>query len=97
MLETIPAIYWMIIIAIPVGFFTFILFQMGMFIKDSRGLVIEAQETVSKTNTILIDAQEIVTTAKSTVNEVNEAILTPIKSIGGVLSGIAGFINGLKK
>jgi hypothetical protein len=43
MLDTIPAIYWMIIIGVPVAFFTFILFQIGMFIKDSRGIVTETK------------------------------------------------------
>ena len=97
MFDTIPAIYWMIIIGLPVAFFTFILFELGMLIKDSRGIVVEAKETVSKTNVILTDAQEIVSQARATVNEVNEAIVTPIKSIGGVLASVAGFINGLKK
>jgi uncharacterized protein YoxC len=97
MLETIPAIYWMIIIAVPVGFLTFILFEIGMFVKESRGIVIEAKETINKTNKLLDDAQEIITTAKSTVDEVRTSIITPIRSIGSVLASITGFISGLKK
>lgn len=87
----------MIIIAIPVGFLTFILFQIGMFIKDSRGLVTETKETLSKTNKILSDAQEIVNTAKSTVEEVKQLIIPPVRSIGNVLSSVSAFLGGFKK
>jgi len=97
MFETIPSIYWMIIISIPVAFFTFILYQLGMFIKDSRGVVTETKETLTKTNKILEDAQEIVNTAKDTVNELNQAIVVPIRSIGTALSTVSAFISGLKK
>ena len=97
MLETIPAIYWMIIISIPVAFLTFVLFELAMLIKDSRKLVLETKETINKANKILDDAQEIVTTTKSTVDEVRTTIITPIRSIGNVVSSVSGFINGLKK
>ena len=97
MFDQIPSIYWMIIIGIPVGFFTFILYEVGMFIKDSRGIVTEAKETIKKTNVMLDDAQEIVNTAKSTVNEVQQTIVTPIRAIGNVLSTVAGFVERLKR
>jgi hypothetical protein len=97
MFETIPSIYWMIIIGIPVGFFTFILFEIGMFIKDSRGIVTETKETLQKTNKILEDAQDIVGTAKATVYEVNQAVITPVRSIGRMLSTVAAFLDGLKR
>jgi hypothetical protein len=97
MFEEIPSIYWMIIIAVPVGFFTFILYQLGMFIKDSRGIVTEAKQTLNKTNVMLDDAQEIVNTVKSTVNEVNQAVVRPIRAIGSVLSTVSGFVEGLKR
>jgi uncharacterized protein YoxC len=97
MFEEIPSIYWMIIIGVPVGFFTFILYQLGMFIKDSRGIVTEAKQTLNKTNKMLDDAQEIVNTAKSTVNEVQQSIITPIRAIGNVLSRISGLVERLKR
>ena len=97
MLETIPAIYWMIIVAIPVGFLTFILFQLGMLIKDSRGVITESKETISKANVILDDVQEMITTTKSTVNEINETVIQPVRGIAGTVSTITGFVNGLKK
>jgi uncharacterized protein YoxC len=97
MFDTIPSIYWMIIIGVPVIFFTFILYQLGMLIKDSRGVVVEAKETLKKSNKILDDAQEIVNTARATVEEINTAIVTPVRAIGGVLANISAFIQGLKK
>lgn len=97
MFDTIPAIYWMIIIGLPVVFFTFILLQVGMFIKDSRGIVTETKETLRKTNKILEDAQEIVGTAKGTVHELNQAIVTPIRSISTAVSAVSAFISGLKR
>jgi hypothetical protein len=97
MFETIPSIYWMIIIAVPVAFLTFIFFELGMLLKDSRNVVVEAKETLKKTNKVLDDAQEIVNTVKSTVNEVNQAVVTPIRTIGSVLASITGFIQGLKR
>jgi len=97
MFDTIPSIYWMIIIGVPVIFFTFILYQLGMLIKDTREVIVEAKETLKKTNEIIEDTQEIVNTAKDTVEEVNETIITPVREIGGVLSSISAFIQGFKK
>lgn len=87
----------MIIIGIPVGFFTFILYQLGMFIKDSRDIVAEAKETLNKINKMLDDAQEIVSTAKATVNEVQQTIITPIRAIGNVLSRVSALVERLKR
>jgi len=104
MLETIPSIYWMIIIAIPVGFFTFILYQLGMVIKDSRGVVQsstkildETNLTLIKANTILDDVQTIVSTTKGTVEEVNTAVIVPVRQISGILSTLTAFLSGMKK
>lgn len=104
MFDTIPAIYWMIIIGIPVAFFTFILYQIGMIIRDSREVVKssseilkETEKTVTKANAILDDVQEMITTTKSTVKEVNQSIITPVRGIGKALAGVSSFISGLKK
>jgi uncharacterized protein YoxC len=97
MFDTIPSIYWMIIIGVPVIFFTFILYQLGMLIKDTREVIVETKETLKKTNEIIDDAQEIVNTARATVEEINTAIVTPVRAIGGVLSNVFSFIQGLKK
>ena len=104
MFETIPSIYWMIIIVVPTGFFTFILYQLGMVIKDSRGVVQnstkileEANQTITKANAILDDIQMIVSTTKGTVEEVNQAVIGPVRNISSLLSTISSFFMGLKK
>ncbi len=104
MFDTIPAVYWMILMAIPVGFFTFILYQLGMVIKDSRGIVQnstkileEANKTLEKTNTILDDVQSVVSTTKGTVEEVNQAIITPVRKIASLLAVVSKVAGGIKK
>ena len=92
MLETIPSVYWMIIIAIRVGFFTFVLYQMGMLLNDSREVVRtssdilkETEKTISRANSILDQAEGIVTIAKNTVEEVSSTIIQPVRGIAGVV------------
>lgn len=104
MFETIPSIYWMIIIGVPVAFFTFILYQLGMIIKDSREVVKssskilkEAEKTVSKANVILDDVQAMIATTKATVYEVNKTVITPIRGIAQALTALSGFVSGLRK
>ena len=104
MFETIPSIYWMILIVVPVGFFTFILYQLGMVIKDSRGIVQnstklleETNETLKKANVILDDVQSIVSTTKGTVEEINTAVITPVRQLSGIIGTLTGFLSGLKK
>jgi hypothetical protein len=96
MFDTIPSIYWMIIIGVLVAFLTFILYQLGMLIKDTREVLVETKETLKKTNEIIEDAQKIVSITKATVEEVNETIITPVRAIDGVLSNISAFIQGFK-
>lgn len=81
-MQTIPPIYWMIIVAIVVGFICFVLYELGMLLKDSR-----------KT---LQNVEEITGTVKGTVNEVNDMIIKPIRGIGSGISAISGFMSGLK-
>jgi hypothetical protein len=104
MFETIPSLYWMIIIAVPVGFFTFILYQLGMIIKDSREVVRsssrilkEAEVTVTKANGILEDVESMVSVTKATVYEVNKTVITPVRGIAQALTTVSAFISGLKK
>ncbi len=88
-METIPAIYWMIVIAVLSGLLSFILYEIGMFIKESRS-------TLKNIENITSDAQSVVSTVKGTVEEVNDAIIKPIRGIGSGLSVVSGFLSGLK-
>ena len=81
-METIPSIYWMIIVAVIAGFICFVLYQLGMLLKDSR-----------KT---LQNVEDITGTVRGTVNEVNDMIIKPIRGIGSGISAISGFMSGLK-
>lgn len=87
-METIPAVYWMIVFAFVAGFICFVLYELGMLLRDSRGIVVEAQETVSRANGVL-------STVEETVYEVNDSIVGPIKRIGTILNVIGGFAEGL--
>lgn len=81
-METIPPIYWMIVIAATVIMICFVLYELGMLLKDSR-----------KT---LQNVEGITSTVKGTVEEVNSAIIQPIRGIGSGISAVSGFVAGLK-
>jgi len=101
-METIPVVYWMIIITVLVGFISFVLYEFAMLIReskkaisDSRDIIKEAENTVEIANGLLTDTTEIVSTIKGTVYEVNSSIVGPIKKISSVLSAVSGFSEGL--
>ncbi len=72
----------MIVIALIVIMICFVLYELGMLIKDSR-----------KT---LQNVENITTTVKGTVEEVNDMIIKPIRGIGSGISVVNGFLSGLK-
>ena len=78
----IPPVYWMIVIAAIVVMVCFVLYELGMLLKDSR-----------KT---LHNVEGITSTVKGTVEEVNESIIKPIRGIGSGISAVSGFVSGLK-
>lgn len=80
-MQTIPSIYWMIVVAAIAILICFVLYELGMLIKDSR-----------KT---LQNVEGITSTVKNTVEEVNETIIQPIRGIGSGISAVSGFISGL--
>ncbi len=81
-METIPSIYWMIVIAAIAILICFVLYQLGMLLKDSRRT--------------LQNVEGITSTVKGTVEEVNETIIKPIRGIGTGISAVSGFVSGLK-
>jgi len=80
-MQTIPPVYWMIVVAAIAILICFVLYELGMLIKDSR-----------KT---LQNVEGITSTVKNTVEEVNETIIQPIRGIGSGISAVSGFISGL--
>lgn len=81
-METIPPIYWMIVVTAIVGMICFVLYELGMLIKDSRRT--------------LGNIEGITSTVKGTVDEVNDSIIKPIRGIGSGISAVSGFVSGLR-
>lgn len=79
----------MVVITVLTGLLSFILYEIGMFIKESRS-------TLKNVENITSDAQSVVSTVKGTVEEVNDAIIKPIRGISSGLSVVNGFLSGLK-
>ncbi len=100
--NTIPALFWMVIIFGLSVLLGLILYYLAMLLKDSRETVKEVTKTVSKSNKLLdevdevvVDAKESVKLFKETATEINKSIVMPVRSIGSVLYTISGFLNGL--
>ena len=81
-METIPAIYWMIVVTAIVAMICFVLYELGMLLKDSRRT--------------LGNIEGITSTVKGTVDEVNDSIIKPIRGIGSGISAASGFVSGLR-
>lgn len=95
-MDTIPAEYWMIIVAILVGFVCFVLYQLGALIKESKDTVAEVKKTLARIDPILNNVTDIVDTVNGTVHEVNEFVIRPIRSVSSILSVASGIMEGIK-
>jgi phage-related protein len=96
-MDTIPSVYWMVIITVLVGFVCFVLYQLGVLLMESKNTVVEARKAISKLNPLLDDITDIVATAKDTVYEVNKSIIRPVKKISSILSVASGLVEGITK
>ena len=110
-METIPPIYWMILLSVLAIFFCLILYYVAMLFKETSETVAEVKEIVKESKgmiknieKILEESTEIVSAAKrttlmveGTINEAKDMIIQPIRKIGGLLSMIGGFFDGWKK
>ncbi len=81
-----------------------------MLLKETKDTVIEAREIVkeskkivTQTTKILEETTEITETAKRAMTsienityELKDQIIKPIRTIGGILSSISGFAEGLR-
>lgn len=101
-MDTIPSIYWMIIIGLLTAFVCFVLYQLAMLIKESKNAVgetkkilVDAQETLKIVNSIVNDVNEVVNTVKGTVYQVNDAILVPVRKISSIVGVASGLIEGI--
>ncbi len=96
-METIPAIYWMIIIGVLTIFMCFVLYQLAMLLKESKNTIVEVKQIVNGISPLLEDATEIVGTIKNTVSEVSILVINPARKISSVLSIVSGFLEGVTK
>ncbi len=111
MMETIPPIYWMVLIAVITVFVCLILYYVAMLFKETsetvsevRNIVKESKGIIKNVEKIMEESTEIVGAAKrttlmveNTVGEVKEQVVQPIKKIGGIFSMVASFFEGMKK
>jgi hypothetical protein len=77
-METNPPIFWMAMVSLFVGFVCFVLYQIGMVVRESR-------DTVSKSNKIIDDVGEITGKTKDMVNNFEGTVtnvLAPFKVLG---------------
>ena len=110
-METIPPMYWMILIAVVTIFVCLILYYVAMLFKESSETVSEVKEIVRESKGIIKNVEKIVEESteivgatkrttlmvEGTVVELKEHIIQPIKKIGGVFSMAASFLEGFKK
>lgn len=103
-METIPSVYWMIIIGFVVFMICLVLYYLAMLIKETRDVVSDTrpllkstQQILDQSTVVVADVQKSVAMLKGTVEELNDAILIPIRKIGTTISMVSDFLTGLKK
>lgn len=101
-MESIPSLFWMIIIGLFTGFICFVLYHLAMLLRESRNavsetkkIVIDAGETLKTVNSIVNDINEVIGTVKGTVYQVNNAVLIPLRKITSIMGIASGFIDGV--
>lgn len=107
-METIPAWFWMTVIAFLTVLFGLILYYVAMLIRettatmsevkatltDSRKLIQNANVIVEDSMGIVKDVKDSVSKLKGTVDEVNEMILVPVRKVGNILETVLSFVEG---
>lgn len=97
--NTIPALYWMIVIGVLSGMFTLILYYIAMLIKEATNTLKEVKSTIQDsreiirgTKKIVDDTSEIVSelkgslgNIKNTIDEFNDVLTLPIKSVSSII------------
>lgn len=110
-METIPPLFWMILLTFLAIFFCLILYYIAMLFKETsqtvaevKIIVKESRGMIKNVEKILEESSEIVSATKrttlmieNTASEVKEHIIQPIKTIGEIFSMVAGFFDGFKK
>ena len=99
--NTIPALYWMIVIGVLSGMLALILYYVAMLVKESTNTLKEVQGTIQDSREIIRGARKIVDDTsevvsglkgslgniKNTIDEFNEVLIVPIRSISSFIKG----------
>ncbi|MBU1120025.1 hypothetical protein KKA50_02430 [Patescibacteria group bacterium] len=103
-MDTIPPVFWMIIVSVLTVMTCLILYYIAMLIKETRTTVADARDTMKQATKMLQqlelivnDVQSSVSAIRGTVEEVNQSILAPIRKIAGGILTASAFLGSLKK
>ncbi len=94
-METIPAIYWMIVIGVIAAMICIVLLFIALFINDSRKAIKKSVTLMDDASRSLKQVEDILSNVQSTIQEVSNAILVPIRKIQSGISVAMGFVDGL--
>ena len=103
-MNTIPPIFWMIIVGVLTIMVCLILYYFAMLLKETKNTVSDARETMKQANKVLQqaeivvnDVQRSITVIRGTVEEANQAIIVPIRKIAGGILVASSFFSNLRK
>lgn len=99
-MNSIPPIFWMIIVSVLTVMLSFIFYHVAMLIRETKLTVKDARETMREVNKVLqkVDliinnVQESVAMVRGTVEEINQGILAPVRKIAGFTALITGILS----
>ena len=102
-MDTIPSVYWMIIIGAVTFMVCLVLYYVAMLLRESkeavtdgRSLVKDAQKTLQQADLIINDLQASITAVRGAIEEISQSILGPIRKIGAGISIASNFLNRKK-
>lgn len=110
-METIPPMYWMILIAVVTIFICLILYYVAMLfketsetvaetkkiIRDSKGMIKNIEKILEESTEIVGSAKRTTLMVENTTTELKEHLIQPIKKVGGALTMVTSFLDGFKK
>jgi predicted PurR-regulated permease PerM len=103
-METIPSVYWMIIIAFVVFMICLVLYYLAMLIRETRDVVGDTrpilkstQQILDQSTLIVEDAQKSVSMLRGIIEELNDAVLVPIRKLGNIVTIASDFLTSVKR
>lgn len=103
-MNTIPPIFWMIIVSVLTIMVCFILYYFAMLLRETKNTVADARDTMKQANKVLQqieiivnDVQCSIATIRGTVEEANQTIIAPIRKMAGGILVASSFLSNLRK